>query len=111
MHALGLLQERVQGSESAQLADRVAKIEQQLQEANQSLSTAKSKKQEMVATAKVRLTCCSQAIVRRCDSNALKGATGRVNPSVSTECHILCWQALKRTAGRIMTSIIRKVLN
>ena len=52
-HALRLLQERVQGSESAQLADRVATIEQQLQEASQSLSVAKSKKEEMVAAAKV----------------------------------------------------------
>ena len=57
MHALRLLQERVQGSESAQLAGRVASIEKKLQEANQSLSTAKSKKEEMVKAAKVRLTC------------------------------------------------------
>lgn len=56
-HALRLLQERVQGSESAQLAERVATIEKQLQDASQSLSAAKSKKAEMVAAAKVGLAC------------------------------------------------------
>ena len=53
-HGLRLLQERVQGSESAQFAERVAALEQQLQEATQAQAEARSRKDAMVAEAKAR---------------------------------------------------------
>lgn len=53
-HALKLLQERVQGSESAQLAERVTATEKLLQEANEAAATAKGNKEAMIATAKAR---------------------------------------------------------
>lgn len=55
-HAFSLLQERVQGSESAQLAGRVAALESQLQEASQAAQAARDKKQGLIAAAKARLS-------------------------------------------------------
>ena len=52
-HALSLLQERVQGSESAQLAERVAALETQLQEATDAAGQARDRKAALVAAAKV----------------------------------------------------------
>ena len=56
-HALSLLQDRIAGSESAQLAGAVAELEAQLQEATAAAEAARGKKAEMVAAAKVRLLC------------------------------------------------------
>ena len=52
-HALGLLEDRMAGSESAQLAATVEQLRQQLGEAQAGLEGAKAKKQELVALAKV----------------------------------------------------------
>ena len=52
-HALGLLKERIQGSESAQLAEALAATEAQLQEATAAAATAREQKAAMVAAAKV----------------------------------------------------------
>jgi hypothetical protein len=55
-HALSLLEERVRGSESAQLAERVASLTSQLEEASQGAQAAREQKASMVAAAKVRST-------------------------------------------------------
>lgn len=55
-HALSLLEERVRGSESAQLAERVASLTAQVDEAAQAARTAREQKAAMVAAAKVRCT-------------------------------------------------------
>ncbi len=52
-HALSLLEERVRGSESAQVADRVASLTSQLEEASQAAKVAREQKAAMVAAAKV----------------------------------------------------------
>ena len=52
-HALGLLEDRVAGSESAQLAVAVDQLKQQLAEAQAALEGARAKKMELVAQAKV----------------------------------------------------------
>jgi len=51
-HALGLLKERVSGSEVHQLAEKVAKFEQELADANKTTEDAKMKKVEAEKTAK-----------------------------------------------------------
>ena len=57
-HALALLEERVRGSESAQLADRVTSLTSQVEEATQAAQAAREQKAAMVAAAKVRLIAC-----------------------------------------------------
>jgi len=56
-HALSLLEERVRGSESAQLAERVASLTSQLEEASQGAQAAREQKASMVEAAKVRGCC------------------------------------------------------
>ncbi|GAX82646.1 hypothetical protein CEUSTIGMA_g10072.t1 [Chlamydomonas eustigma] len=51
-HALSLLQERMAGSETAQLAASVELLKSELEEAKQKLESSKSKKAELVALAK-----------------------------------------------------------
>lgn len=52
-HALALLQERIAGSESAQLAEAVAALEADLAAAKAAAAAAKERKAQMAASAKV----------------------------------------------------------
>lgn len=52
-HALSLLQERIAGSESAQLAEAVSALEADLAAAKDAAAAAKARKAEMAASAKV----------------------------------------------------------
>ena len=52
-HALGLLEDRMAGSESAQLAAAADQLKQQLAEAQTAFEGARAKKMELVALAKV----------------------------------------------------------
>ena len=52
-HALSLLQERIAGSESAQLAEAVAALEADLAAAKDAAAAAKARKAQMAASAKV----------------------------------------------------------
>lgn len=52
-HSLKLLEERMAGSEAAQLAEAVAATQQELEEATAAVAAAQEKKKEMVAAAKV----------------------------------------------------------
>lgn len=52
-HSLRLLQERISGSESAQLADAVAATQAELEQAKLAAEAAKQKKADMIKTAKV----------------------------------------------------------
>ena len=54
-HALNLLKVRVEGSESAQLAVAVDQLKKQVLEAEEQAEAAKTKKQELISTAKVRV--------------------------------------------------------
>ena len=53
-HSLSLLQERIAGSESAQLADSVAGTQRELEEAKAAAAAAQQKKQDMHKAAQVR---------------------------------------------------------
>lgn len=50
---MNLLKERVEGSESAQLAVAVEGLKKQVLEAEEQADAAKTKKQDLIATAKV----------------------------------------------------------
>ena len=52
-HQLALLEERMKGSEAAQLADAVAATEREVAEAQQAVQGAQARKKEMAAAAKV----------------------------------------------------------
>ena len=53
-HGLGLLRQRIAGSESAQLAEAVKASEQELAEAKEAAAAAQQKRKDMVKAAKVR---------------------------------------------------------
>lgn len=53
-HSLGLLRERIAGSESAQLEVAVAALEAELGAAREAVATAEARKAEAAAAAKVR---------------------------------------------------------
>lgn len=52
-HSFGLLQRRISGSESAQLADAVAATQQELEQAKAAVDAAQQKKTDMIKAAKV----------------------------------------------------------
>ena len=52
-HRLGLLRQRIAGSESAQLAEAVKASEQELAEAKEAAAAAQQKRKDMVKAAKV----------------------------------------------------------
>ena len=56
-HSLKLLEERMAGSEAAQLSEAVAASEAELAEAQAAVAAAQAKKAEMVAAAKVQRRC------------------------------------------------------
>jgi hypothetical protein len=57
-HALGLLRERIAGSESAQLAAGVAALEADLDAARAAMAAAKKRKADAAASAKARRLIC-----------------------------------------------------
>ncbi len=52
-HGLGLLRQRIAGSESAQLAEAVKASEQELAEAKEAAAAAQQKRKDMVKAAEV----------------------------------------------------------
>ena len=66
-HSLKLLQQRISGSESAQMAEAVATTQAELEQAKAAAQAAKQKQADMVKTAKV--TCPGQASLRTSQYN------------------------------------------
>ena len=67
-HSLKLLQQRISGSESAQMAEAVAATQAELQQAKAAAEAAKQKKADMIKAAKV--TCPGQTSLKTNDCNS-----------------------------------------
>ena len=91
LHSLGLLRQRISGSESAQLADAATATQAELEQAKADAESAKQKKADMIKSAKV---CCVSA-----DNSC-------------HDIHRICWQcAYKLSKGRQQCLILAHALH